>query len=253
MLQSFPELPRECSTVLPQVNKGAVEISRNGTRWNSSSVPVIIVRVFRRRFLEQSSRIRPSLWNCLWGLPFLLVGMGLFLYTIIHDITSISDSLTQVVVPGRAELTLQAGRTYLVFLEDQSVVDGKVYSTTESIEGLSCHVRSMSTGQIVKVTASSMNTSYTVDGRSGHSVLQFHIQDGGKYDFACDYGGRSTGPEVVLAVGTGVTEGIFRTVLVSLAAFFGGGATCMAWVLCVVIKHERAKKLQRQLTQVQGV
>ena len=78
---------------------------------------------------------RTSLWNCLFGVPFLLVGVGFFTYTLIHGLAHVTDSLTQVIVPGRGLLELKAGPTYTVFSEQQSVVNGKIYSTTESISG----------------------------------------------------------------------------------------------------------------------
>jgi hypothetical protein len=52
---------------------------------------------------------RPSLWYCLLGVPFLVGGVGFFLYTLFHELVHMTDSLTQVVVPGRAELSLKGG------------------------------------------------------------------------------------------------------------------------------------------------
>jgi hypothetical protein len=43
--------------------------------------------------------------------PFLLAGGGFFVYTIFHGLTHLTDSLTQVVVPGKAELHLKSGKT----------------------------------------------------------------------------------------------------------------------------------------------
>jgi hypothetical protein len=189
------------------------------------------------------------LWHCLWGAPFFLIGGGFFFYTMFHGIMHVTDSLTQIVVPGKAELDLQRGR-YSVFLEEQSTVNGKIYSTTQSIDGLVCRVNSVQNGATIAIEKSSMNTSYSVNGRSGHSVLEFQIQQAGKYSFACDYGENAKGPEVVLAVGSGVGEDIFRTVIVGLAAFFGGGGAGLIVVLVVVIRREREKKRLRQSAQV---
>jgi hypothetical protein len=47
---------------------------------------------------------------------------------------------------------------------------------------------------------------------------------------------------VVMAVGSGVGEAIFRTVLGALAAFFGGVAAGLIPVVIVVISRERRKK-----------
>ena len=96
-----------------------------------------------------------------------------------------------------------------------------------------------------------MSSTYTLGGRSGHSVLEFPIQEDGKYLFACDYGENSKGPEVVVAVGTGIGEAILRTVVEALGALFGGVGACLIVVLAVLINSEREKRRIRQLGQAQ--
>jgi hypothetical protein len=64
----------------------------------------------------------------------LLIGGGLFFYMLFHGIMHVTDSLTQVVAPGKAELDLQPGR-YSVFLEEQSTLNGKIYSTSNQLAG----------------------------------------------------------------------------------------------------------------------
>ncbi len=198
--------------------------------------------------MDQSIRIRPSRWTCLWGLPFALIGGGLFAYTLFHGLTHITDSLTQIVVPGSKELSLQQGR-YSVFLEEQSVVDGKVYSTTQSVGGLTCRVNSVQNDSSIAIKNAGTSTSYNLEGRSGHSVLEFSIQQSGQYLFACGYEKNVKGPEVVVAVGSGVSERIFQTVIASLASLFGGFGGVVIVVLIVELKRNRAKKLLWQSGQ----
>lgn len=195
------------------------------------------------------TRIRPSLWHCLWGVPFFLIGVGFFAYTLFYGLTHITDSLTQVVVPGSTELNLQPGR-YSVFLEEESTVNGKIYSTKQSIAGLVCRVNSIQNGSALLIEKPGMNTSYSLNGRSGHSVLEFPIQQNGRYKFACDYGDSPRGPDVVLAVGSGVGEAISRTVMVGLASFFGGFGAGLIPLPIVLIMREREKKRLRQSGQV---
>jgi hypothetical protein len=190
------------------------------------------------------------LWNCLWGAPFFLVGGGFFVYTLFHGIAHVTDSLTQIVVPGSAELNLQQKR-YTVFLEEESTVNGKIYSTTQSIDGLVCRVSSVQNGTTIPIERPRMSSSYSVNGRSGHSVLEFSIQQNGRYAIACDYSENSKGPVVVVAVGAGVVEAIFRTVLGGLGAIFGGIGAGMVVVLVVMLKREREKKRLWQSEQVQ--
>jgi hypothetical protein len=215
-----------------------------GTPFRRSLAAVIGVGV------DQRTRIRPSWWHCLWGLPFFLIGGGFFVYTLFHGIMHLTDSVTQIVVPGSKELNLQRGR-YSVFLEEQSIVNGKIYSTAQSIDGLACRVSSVQNGAAVTIEKAGTSVSYSVNGRSGHSVLEFQIQQDGRYAFACVYGENSKGPEVVVAVGSGVGEAIFRAVMGSLGALFGGCGAGLIVVLVVVFKREREKKLLRQSGQVQ--
>ncbi len=141
--------------------------------------------------MNPSLPIRPSLWYCLLSVPFFLVGTGVFLYALITGLTGLTDSLTQVVVPGEAELALQSGRTYTVFLEQESVVDGEIYSTTEPVAGLGCRLTSIPGGGELGVRRAGANTTYSVGGRSGKSVLEFSVPADGAYGFSCDYGGRA--------------------------------------------------------------
>ncbi|HKF49034.1 MAG TPA: hypothetical protein VKB38_16875 [Terracidiphilus sp.] len=196
-------------------------------------------------------RIRPSLWHCLWSVPFFLAGGGLFGYTLFHGLMHMTDSLMQVVAPGSTELHLKPG-SYTVFLEEQSIVNGRVYSTTQSIDGLACRVNSLSDGSSIPISKSSMNTTYSLNGRSGHSVLEFPIQNEGRYTFACDYGDQASGPQVVVAVGSGVGTAISTTVIGGLAAFFGGGGAGAIVILIVILMREREKKRLRQLAQAQS-
>jgi hypothetical protein len=179
-----------------------------------------------------------------------LAGCGVFLYSLIHGISHVTDSLTQVVVPGRAELSLKGGQAYTVFLEEQSVVRGKVYSTAGSVDGLACLVTSIPKGEAIALGPPGMSQSYAYGGRSGRSVLGFSIQKDGNYEFACDYGENPPGPEVVLAVGSGVGKAIFLTVGECLAAVFTGGCACLIVVLAVVRRRDREMKRVRQLGQV---
>jgi len=154
----------------------------------------------------------------------------------------ITGSLTQVVVPGRTELRLKGGDTYTIFLEDQSVVNGRVYSLTQPVEGLACRVSSIQNGASIAISQPSTSTSYQVNGRSGHSVLEFRIPQDGKYQFACDYGQNKKDPDVVVAVGSGVGGAISRMVLEGLAAFFGGCGGCIIVILIVLARRRRNKR-----------
>jgi hypothetical protein len=77
------------------------------------------------------------------------------------------------------------------------------------------------------------------------------VKQAGKYEFACGYDGASKGPEVVVAVGSGVGGAITRTVLGGLSIFFGGAGAGVVVILLIVFRRERAKKRVRESGQVQ--
>jgi hypothetical protein len=201
--------------------------------------------------VNQSVRIKPSWWHCLWCAPFLLIGTGLFVYLLFHGIKHATDALTQVVVPGSAELEMRPG-TYTVFLEEQSVVNGRIYSTSEPVDGLVCHVASLQNGSAIEFRKPSENTTYTYFNRSGRSVLEFSIQHDGEYRFGCDYDKSARGPDVVVAVGTGVAEAITLTVMGALASGFGGFVAAVFVVVIVGLMREGHKSRLRRAGQMQA-
>jgi hypothetical protein len=192
--------------------------------------------------MEGNAAIQPSKWYYLLGAVAIAVGVSLFLSTLLHGIFHITDNLTQIVVPGEKDLTLQPRLKYSIFLEEQSVVDGRIYSTAENLSGLTCHVNSLASGTRIDLHRSGISTTYNVNGRSGRSVLEFVTKEGGEHHIACDYEEGKQGPQVVLAVGAGVGEKIFSMVFVCLGEMFGGGALGAAIILTVFFKREGSRK-----------
>ena len=193
--------------------------------------------------------VRPSWWYCSIGVAVILAGLGLFLYSIFHGISHITDDLTRIVVPGEKDLTFMPHLNYTIFLETESVVDGRIYSTKENLSGLSCAVTSQASGNRINTRRPTMSTAYSLGGREGRSVLEFVTEGAGVYHVVCDYDEGSQGPQVVLAVGSGVGERIFSMVAKSLASFFGGGILGGAIIATVALLRERAKRQLARLEQ----
>ena len=194
--------------------------------------------------------IRPSWWYCLLGLPLCLAGFGGFGYILFHNIMHITDSLVQVVAPGHADLWLKQNTTYTVFLERQSLVNGKIYSVDESISGLMC-VASSPTGDVhIPLSRPSFFTSYDVNGRSGRSILQFQTVQSGSYRFSCEYAEGSNGPEVVLAVGAGVGQAMLSTAIKSLSFLAGGMGLAGIVFVVVFFTREASKRRVSRVSQL---
>jgi len=199
--------------------------------------------------MNGNPQVKPSAWFYLLGALAILAGISVFVYTLLHGIFHITDNLTQIVVPGEKDLSLLPNLTYTVFLEEQSVVDGRIYSTKEGLGDLTCKLASLSSGKNINLRRARRSTTYNVGQRSGHSVLEFVTQEAGVYHFACDYEEGKQGPQVVLAVGAGVAEGIFATIGRSFAAIFGGGILGAAILVTVFILREHAKRKLNQYGQ----
>jgi hypothetical protein len=191
--------------------------------------------------MPEATPIRPSAW-CYWlVVPIFLGGIGLFIYEISHGLMHVADSLTRVVVPGQASLNLERGKSYTVFYESHTTVDGKFYSTHQSVSALECHVKSLNDGEETAISPTSNPTQYKIGGRSGHSILEFSAPRDGQYDFSCAYASGMHGTNVVLAVGTGLGARMFRAVLVCFAGPLLGGLLAMMVFFWIYIRRDNAK------------
>jgi len=181
-------------------------------------------------------------WYFGLGIAAMLAGVGLFVYFLLTGIFHITDNLTQVVVPGEADLTLQANLKYRVFLEQQSVVNGQIFSVTQSLSGLTCHIRDGSAGTELPIGPSKSSLTYNVNGRSGRSVLEFTPQAAGTYHLACAYEEGKEGPKAVLAVGADFGKKLGSTLVNCFASMFGGGILGAAFLIFAYRIRQRAKQ-----------
>ena len=192
--------------------------------------------------MAEEQNTGPSAWYYVLGAAFIVAGVGFFAYALLDGIFHITDSLTQVVVPGEAGLTLQPKLEYTIFVEQQSVVDGRIFLVTENLSGLRCHVRSGVDGAEIALRPSHNSTTYNVNGRSGRSVLEFDTGESTEYHLSCAYEEGKQGPQAVVAVGAGVLEKIFSMVLKCLGAMFAGVGIGVATLVVVSQKRRSARK-----------
>ena len=114
------------------------------------------------------------------------------------------DNLTQLVVPGSADINFAKSGAYAVYYEYRSVVNGVKYETGKQPPSLECDLTSKKTG--AKVTAVpdfvESNTYGSKDQeRVGVLIMSITIDDPGIYTFACQYRDGRTQPEIVVSVG----------------------------------------------------
>jgi hypothetical protein len=191
--------------------------------------------------------IRPGRHWYVVALVIFLIGSllaGVLAYRFVTGLMGLTDDLTQVVVPGSADLALTETGDYTIFYEHRSVVDGRVYQTGGAVPGLDVSLVSMEDGSPVELRSPGSNTTYSVGDRSGVSVLAFSIDRPGIYELSAAYPTGRSGPEVVLAVG----EGVGRGILTSIGALFAaGGLFCATGLLAVGIVAITLVKRRRVL------
>jgi hypothetical protein len=182
-----------------------------------------------------------------YGLAALVfvAGWVLFALVLFKNLSGLSSKLQQVVVPGKAELNLAQAGTYTIYYEYESVVGSKVYATGRSLSGLDCAVTAKVTGANVPVSSTTVNSHYSLGGRSGFSVFDFKIDRPGIYEIAAQYPEGQEGPEVVLAVGQGLTMGVLTTVFGGLAIVFGSIGLAVAIAVYTAVKRHKAMRQAR--------
>lgn len=159
------------------------------------------------------------------------------------------DNLTQVVVPGAKEITFPESGAYAIYYEYRSVVDGVVYTGSETPPALACTLTSRATGADVAVVPDYVptNTYSTRDReRVGVLIRSLTVPRPGTYNMACRYPGGHSEPKVVLAVGPnfvweffGIAAKTLGTAAAGLAVLFGSGILAAVVVILVAVKRRR--------------
>ena len=193
-----------------------------------------------RSSLEPGRRAQPFPGMWAYALPVMALAAGalFFVYYLYINVTSLSASLTQVVMPGTAQIHLPKAHDYTVFHEYRSVVDGVRYATRKSPAELECAIASLSGAQVA-LRKPSGSSRYSIMDRAGVSIFTFTITQPGEYEVSCRWKDASPEPQTVIAIGHGFGWDLFTTVLGALAIL---GAAMVFPVLLFVIIYLRRKK-----------
>jgi hypothetical protein len=193
--------------------------------------------------MNNSNNIHPGIGY--YGLAVLIIVLGFaaFAGSIYSGITDAESGLLQMVAPGGANLFLKEPGEYTIFYENNSYLDGKFYSTGEQISGLKIQVREKATDLDLATYPAKSSFTYSLGSRSGRSIMAFKIERAGDYQVNASYSGKE-GPRIVLAIGKGMFEGIFSSIMISMAALFGSIA--IAAIITFVTYSRRKKAFQKQ-------
>jgi hypothetical protein len=187
-----------------------------------------------------AERIQPGRWRY-WMAGALMVLGALAFAVFFLSLSSATDDMVQVIVPGEVTLEVEEPGDFVIFYESRSVVDGRTFATGE-LPGLTIQIVSDATGEPVEITEPSTNVSYSVGGRSGESVAAFSVDEPGDYTMRGVYPEGQSGDEVVLAVGSGSTGAVGAALLI--AGF--GMVLLIAGIILAVRTYVRRRRARRQ-------
>lgn len=161
-------------------------------------------------------------------------------------------NLTQVVVPGSADINFSKPGAYGVYYEYRSLVKGVNFETSRQPPSLECALTSRSTGAAVPAAHDFVETntySSKDQKRAGVLVMSINVDDPGIYTFACQYPDGSLRPEIVVAVGPNLMWEFFNilakaggSILSGIAVFTLSVLVCSIILLILFIKRAQAKK-----------
>jgi hypothetical protein len=186
--------------------------------------------------------VQPSVWYYGLAVLVIIIGFVAFAGYLFSGITSMESGLVQMTAPGNAELDLMDPGEYTIFYESQSYFNGSIYNTAGHIPGLKISVSEKASGQTM-ATYTATGTTYSMGSRSGQSIAAFIVERPGIYWINTSYP-KAPGPEVVLAVGKGVVEGIMFLAIEAMLLLFGSIA--IAAVITFVTYSRRKKAFLSQ-------
>ncbi|MEW6717215.1 MAG: hypothetical protein AB1345_06920 [Chloroflexota bacterium] len=202
-------------------------------------------------------KIKPS--RGYYVLAFLILVAGCFIAVLIpvisargslQEITQTNAELRRVIMPGVEEIELANPGKYTVYHEYQTVLEGRVYTSPETIPGLECSLVSKASGAQITLSAPTVSSTYTVGGRKATSILEFNIDQPGRYIFSCSLAGMQVRP-VVLAIGQGMLGSILGLVGKNFLTISGSLVVCVGSlviaVILAIVVFSRRKKAVRTL------
>ncbi len=179
-----------------------------------------------------------------FALPVLIIviGAATFAFLLVSGLTGLTTGLTQVVVPGKADITLSEPGTYTIFHEYESAVGGKIYSTAGDISGLECKIVSKKTGTEIPLSQGSMSMTYDLGSRCGRSILECEVAAPGIYELSAQYPEGQSGPDVVLAIGRDFKSKLMVTILGGIGSIFGSFIAAGIITVLIVLKRQKTTK-----------
>ena len=194
--------------------------------------------------LLSSPDVEPSRRYYALAALIFLAGASLSAWFLFSSLPSMESELQQFSAPGSAELLLENSGEYTIFFEEEAYFNGTFYSAEENVSGLRLEVKERDSGKKLPLYSPAGSFTYSLGGRTGRSIAAFTVDRPGVYELSASY--KDQGPEVVLAVGGGLSGGVFHDVLAFLGLFMGSMAVAAALSLTTYRKRQEAWARRRE-------
>lgn len=175
---------------------------------------------------------------------FACLGSTLLVYSNVPDLPGALErkginDLTQVVVPGSAEIDFPKAGAYAVYYEYHSAVNGVQYVRGRSSPDIHCQLKSKATGEYIELAPDFVEGNiYETKNqeRAGVLIKSINIDQPGGYIFSCQYRDGRTDPKIVLAVGPNIVWEFFNIAVKPVAACVCGSMVFVgAFLISVLI------------------
>jgi hypothetical protein len=180
-----------------------------------------------------TSKQKPTRWYYILALLIPVIACGMTTWLVYRSIPTLPgaldavgiQNLTQIVVPGSAEIIFPKAGAYAVYYEYRSVINGVKYVRDKFPSSINCHLRSKATGEDIELASPhAEGDMYTTQNQERVGVLfkSISINQPGVHIFSCQYTDGRTHPQIVLAVGPNIIWEFFNLAAKPVAAFVCG-------------------------------
>lgn len=181
-------------------------------------------------------------WYVIAALIFLL-GVGSGLWIIVRTVCGIPNQLLYVMVPGSTAVELPQSGTYTIYHEYRSYLDGQLYETRGSLNGLVCSVSSADGSETIPIVPSSINETYSLGSRAGEAIFKFTIVNPGLYQISAAFSDGRSHPQAILAIGQNILGNLLLAVLAPITIL--GTCTFLSAIIIIVVLVKRSQANKR--------
>jgi hypothetical protein len=177
----------------------------------------------------------------------IFAGVALFVINIFNLVTSIDSQSTRFAVPGRCEARLEKDAKYVIYYEDQTTFDGKMYSTSNAdVSGLRITVMNEDTSQPIDIHSPVISSTYDINGRSGRSIFELKADKQMNMIIEAEYT-QNEGPEVILNIAPDITSKMLGGMGSAMGFLLIGFTGLIVIAVTIIMQIRTKKKYQKEI------